>query len=99
MNKFKKLKKNTGQAMIISLVFFLFISIAIIAGVVSPAVSEYRVVNNLLQSRQSFFLSESVVEDAYFRLKNGKTIDSTETLTLNGGSATAVITDSGYTEK
>ena len=99
MNKFKKIKKNRGQAMIISVVFFLFISLAIISGLVSPSVREFKIANDLLKSSQSFFLSESAIEDSYFRLKNAKTIGSTNTVILGGYSATATITDSGYNEK
>ena len=85
--------------MIISVVFFLFISLAIISGLVSPSVREFKIANDLLKSSQSFFLSESAIEDSYFRLKNAKTIGSTNIVTLGGYSATATITDSGYNEK
>jgi hypothetical protein len=39
------------------------------------------------------------MEDAYFRLKTAKTMGSTDTITLEGNSATAIITDSGYNKK
>lgn len=97
--KNKKNNRNKGQAMLISVVFFLFISLAIISGLVSPSVREFKSATDLLRSRQSIFLSESAVEDSYFRLKNAKTIGSTNTVTLGGNSATATITDSGYNEK
>src|SRR3989338_6619287 len=99
MNKFKKNIKNLGQAMIISMIFFLFISLAIISGLVSPSVREFKIANDLIKSRQSFFLSESAVEDSYFRLKTGKAIGATNTISLGDNSATATITDSGYNEK
>src|SRR3990167_4976651 len=99
MNKFKKNIKNQGQAMIISMIFFLFISLAIISGLVSPSVREFKIANDLIKSRQSFFLSESAVEDSYFRLKTGKAIGATNTISLGDNSATATITDSGYNEK
>jgi len=85
--------------MLIVVVFFLFITLAIIAGLVSPTVREFQNANNLKQSRQSFFLSESAVEDAYFRLKTGKALGATDTITIGSYSATATITDSGYNEK
>lgn len=99
MKKFAKNKKNGGQAMLISVVFFLFISLAIILGLVSPSVREFKIVNDLVRSKQSFFLSESAMEDSYFRLKTAKIIGVTNIITLNGNSATATITDSGYNEK
>ena len=85
--------------MIISMIFFLFISLAIISGLVSPSVREFKIANDLIKSRQSFFLSESAVEDSYFRLKTGKAIGATNTISLGDNSATATITDSGYNEK
>jgi len=98
-NTKRKIKKNSGQAMMISVVFFLFISLAIIAGLVSPSVREFKIAGDLIKSRQSFFLSESGVEDAYFRLKNAKPIGSSVEITLDGNSVTTNITDSGYNEK
>lgn len=97
--KNKKIKTNKGAAMLISVIFFLFISLAIISGLVSPSIREFKNANELMQSHQSFFLSESVIEDSYFRLKTGKDIGSTNTITLENNSATANITDSGYNEK
>ncbi|MFA6257666.1 MAG: hypothetical protein WC671_01495 [Candidatus Paceibacterota bacterium] len=96
---FKKIKKNSGAAMLISVIFFLFISLAIISGLVGGTVREFKIANDLIKSRQSLFLSESSMEDAYFRLKTAKTIGSSETIALGGNSATSTITDSGYNEK
>ncbi len=96
---FKKVKKNSGAAMLVSVVFFLFISLAIISGLVSPTVREFKNSNDLIKSHQSQSLSESGVEDAYFRLKNARLIGNSETITLNGNTATTIITDSGYNEK
>ncbi len=91
--------RQGGAAMLIAVVFFLFISLAIISGLVSPSVREFKNANDAVRSRQSLFLSESGTEDAYFRLKNAKTISSPVVLVLNGNTATTTITDSGYNEK
>ncbi|MFA6274498.1 MAG: hypothetical protein WC662_05035 [Candidatus Paceibacterota bacterium] len=96
---FKKIKTNGGQAMLISVVFFLFISLATISGLVSPSVREFKIANDLIRSGQSYFLSESGVEDAYYRLKNAKPIGSSTSIILNGNTAITNITDSGYNEK
>jgi hypothetical protein len=95
----RKINNQSGQAMLISIVFFLFISLAIILGLVSPSVRQFKIANDLIKSRQSFFVSESAIEDSYFRLKTAKTIGSTNTVTLGSDSATATITSSGYNEK
>lgn len=91
MKYFQKIKTNGGGAMLISVVFFLFISLAIISGLVSPTVREFRDASVGLSSKQSYFLAESGSEDAMYRILNGKTIGSTETLTLNNNSATTTI--------
>jgi hypothetical protein len=88
----KKLKKNGGAAMLISVIFFLFISLAIIVGLVSPTVREFRNASVNLNSKKSYFLAESGSEDAMYRILNNITIGGSETLTLNGNSATTNIT-------
>jgi len=95
----RKINNQSGAAMLISVIFFLFISLAIISGLVSPTLRGFRISNDLIKSRQSLFLSESAAEDAYFRLKTAKAVDPAETITLGGNSATVTITDSGYNEK
>jgi len=85
--------------MLISVVFFLFISLAIIAGLVSPTVREFRNANVNLNSKRSYFLAESGSEDAYFRLKNATPIGSSTSITLNGNTATTTVNNSGYNEK
>lgn len=78
--------------MLISVVFFLFISLAIISGLVSPAVREFRNANVNLKSKQSYFLAESGTEDVTYRLIKGITVSESEILTLNNNSATTVTT-------
>lgn len=98
-SKKRKINKQSGATMLISVVFFLFLSLAITAGLVSPAVREFKISDDLTQSRQSFFLSESGVEDAYYRLKNAKPIGTSVFLTLNGNTVMTNIINSGYNEK
>ncbi|MDD5720881.1 MAG: hypothetical protein PHT16_00310 [Candidatus Pacebacteria bacterium] len=101
----RRLRKNTkrnsqsGAAMLISVIFFLFISLAIIAGLVGPTVQEFKISSDLVKSKQSLFLSESGIEDAYFRLKNSTTINSPISINLGGNTSVTTITDSGYNEK
>jgi len=97
--KKRKINNQSGAAMLISIIFFLFISLTIISGLVSPVVRRFKDASDLSKSYQSFFLSESAIEDSYFRLKTGKNIGATNTITLGNDSATATITDSDYNEK
>ncbi len=95
---FNKIKKclpagrQGGAAMLIAVVFFLFISLAIISGLVSPTVREFRDASVNLNSKQAYFLAESGSEDAAYRIMNNKAVASTETLTLGSGSAMTTIT-------
>lgn len=89
---YKKTPKNKGAAMLVSVVFFIFISLAIIAGLVAPSVSGYRVASANLKSKSAYFLAESGVEDALYRIITSKPISDSETLVLDSNSATTAIT-------
>lgn len=88
-----------GAAMLVAVIFFLAAGLSIVAGLVSPSIREFKTTNELLQSKQSYFVAESGVEDAYYRLKNALTIGSSTSLTLNNANATTTVTNSGYNEK
>jgi hypothetical protein len=93
--QYKKIKQNKGAAMLLSVIFFLFISLSIIAGVVSPVVASYQ--NNVvnLNSKKAFYLAESGAEDAVYRIMTNKPISGSETLSLDGQSTTTNITTLG----
>lgn len=92
-NKIKKINRNKGAAMLISVVFFLFISLAIISGLVSPTVREFRNANVNLNSKKSYFLAESGSEDAFYRIIKNMAIGTSETLILGDVSTITTITD------
>lgn len=92
MKNQKKIKKNKGAAMLISVIFFLFISLAIISGLVGPTIREFKSANMNLNSKQSYFLAESGTEDALYRILNNLAITNNETITLGSNSATTSIT-------
>ena len=85
-------EKNKGQAMIISVVYFLFISLSVVSGIVSPSVREYKTTSVDLNSKKSYFLAESGVEDAIYRTKESLPISGSETLSIDGNTATTNIT-------
>ena len=96
---FQKIKKKClpagrqgGAAMLISVVFFLFISLAIISGLVAPSVREFKSANTNLNSKKSYVLAESGTEDAFYRILKGMTIGASETITLDSNFATTTIT-------
>ncbi|MFZ3015602.1 MAG: choice-of-anchor R domain-containing protein [Minisyncoccia bacterium] len=98
-SNFKKIKKNGGAAMLLSVVFFLFISLSIIVGLVSPTVLEFKNANTNLKSKQSYFLAESGSEDAVYRIVSNKTISDSETITLGSNSVITSITSIGNNQK
>lgn len=79
--------------MLVSVIFFLFISLAIISGLVSPSVREFRNASVNLNSKKSYFLAESGGEDAFYRIIKNMAIGTSETLTLGDVSTTTTITD------
>ncbi len=89
---FKKIKTNSGAAILFSIISFLFISLAIISGLVSPSVREFRNANISFNSKKAYFLAESGSEDAIYRIFNNMTIGNSEILTLDSVSVTTTIT-------
>ncbi|MES2315657.1 MAG: hypothetical protein V4486_02895 [Patescibacteria group bacterium] len=98
-NKLLSANKQSGAAMLISVVFFIFISLAIILGLVSPSVREFKNTNVDLSSKQSYFLAESGTEDALYRTIRNMPLSSSETITLNGNSVTTDINTLFVNEK
>ncbi|OGI95139.1 hypothetical protein A3A03_01810 [Candidatus Nomurabacteria bacterium RIFCSPLOWO2_01_FULL_40_18] len=96
---FKKVKRNRGAAMLISVIFFLFISLAIISGLVGPTVREFKNANVNLNSKKSYFLAESGGEDALYRILNNIEISESETITLDSNSVTTDIASIGNNQK
>lgn len=87
--------QQKGQAMLIATIFFLVIAITIIFGLAGPVTKQKHIVANLMQSRESYFLAEAGMEDVVFRLKNGISVGTTETLVLNNQSVITTTTSSG----
>lgn len=92
----KKIKKeNKGAAMLVAVIFLLFISIAIISGLIVPSVREYQTASENINSKRSYFLAESGVEDALYRILTDRPITSSENITLGSNSTTTTITSDG----
>ena len=89
----KKIYYNNGQAVILLSLFFLFISGAIVSGMIFSAISRTRIAREFPRSKQSYFLGEAGAEDVAYRIMRGKNYDATEVLQLNGSSATIATTE------
>lgn len=97
--KYLHAERQRGAAMLISVIFFLFISLATISGLVSPAIREFRNANVNINSKKSYFLAESGSEDALYRIINNITIGESESLTLGSNSATTTIVSGSGTKQ
>ena len=86
---------SEGQAMIISVLFFLVISIVLVFGVISPVVTDQRIARDIMFSRQGYYVAEAGVEDILYRGINGMDIASPEVLSFSGHTATTTITNVG----
>ena len=96
---FPQKSNQSGAAMLIAVIFLIFISLAVIAGLVVPSVRGYQVASENINSKKSYFLAESGVEDAYYRILNNKPITSSETINLDSNSTTtSIITTNGKKE-
>ncbi|MFM7088618.1 MAG: hypothetical protein ACKOW9_03740 [Candidatus Paceibacterota bacterium] len=91
-NIFFKIKTNGGQAMIASVVFFVVMVLVVVSGLVSPVTRDYKNTNLNLNSRQTYYTSESGVEDVLYRLLSNIEVDENETLFIND---TQVVTTAG----
>ena len=93
------MQKNTrtlsGQAMLTAILFLLAGSVAVLAGVTAPVFQEFRSLEALRYSKQSFAASESSVEDLTYRLRRGLAFSPLEVIVLGGVTATATVSASG----
>lgn len=80
-----------GQAVITSVVFFLFISLSLVLGVSSVAVRELKVANQALKSSQVLYAAESGAEDLTYRFRTGRQTSVSETLSVGGATTTTTV--------
>lgn len=84
-----------GQAVIMVVVFFLFISLSVIFSVVSPALKNLKISHDLAKAKISYFFAESGVEDAIYRIKNNLPYAASYNFTADGMKASMTITGAG----
>jgi len=73
--------------MLIVVIFFLFISSAVLFSVTTPLLSELRAAKRHTLAEESFYRAESALEDAVYRLKKGYTVATGDTIPLGAGVA------------
>ena len=90
---------NRGAAMMIVVIFFVFISLTILVGIITPTVREFKIAGTTFNSKNAYFLAESGVEDALYRIRNNRQISASETLVLGTSTTTTTITDISSSQK
>lgn len=88
--KNKKVSRNSGNAMLVSVIFFVFISIAILLGLVSPTLRSFKDSKNLVNSKSSIFLANSGLEDYYYRLTTSRPITQSSDCPIDAGDTVCV---------
>jgi len=91
--EFRISNKNGGQIMMITAIMIIFISLTIIFGIVTPVIAQIKNASRAYISRESYFLAEAGTEDVLYRIKNGLSVDTSETLSLNGNSVQTTISN------
>jgi hypothetical protein len=89
----RKLNKQSGQVIVITVALFIFLSLTAVLGIVNPVLRHIRTTTNLSESRQGYYLAESGIEDIFYRMKKGLSTPSSSTLTLNGETTTITVDD------
>ncbi len=89
----KTLRDNRGQTTLIVAVLFTFASLLFIGGVTSSVLTQAREITNVRISHESYYLAEGAMEDVLYRIISGKQTSASETVTLDGETATVSIID------
>jgi len=90
---------NKGAALMIAVLFFLFISIAVVLGAVGPFVREIDGAQDLIKSKSSYYIAEAGNEDVIYRLKNGMQTSASEIVVLDDLTTSVDIIDVGSNGK
>ncbi len=88
-----------GMVVMISVIFFLVISFALIVAVVRPIGEQIRASANYVNSAQGYVAAEALNDDALYRLNSGRVLPSTLSLSLNNATSTAAVTDFGTSKQ
>lgn len=85
--------------MITAVIFFLFISIAMVSGITTTLFFEMKLARALSDSKNSFYVAEAGIESSIIRLKKGYAFDAAETAPIGSASASISVTETGTDDK
>ncbi len=80
---------SRGQALFISAIFFLIISLTVAQGVIAPVLSQVEAVRAASRGSEALYGAEGAAQDVLYRHIKGMPVDAAETLQVAGWSATA----------
>jgi len=86
-------RRNSGQAVIMAVMFLLLVSMVIVVRGSDPARVDARLARNHFDSGQVAILAEAGSEDVTYRIRRAYPYDANEVLSLGGFSATTTVSD------
>jgi len=86
-----KAKYCEGQALMIAVIFFLFISVSVIGGMSFSVLRGAKVSFDVVNSKKSYFLAEAAAEDVAFRIAKGSEYSLNEVIALGDFFATTTV--------
>ncbi|MEI8339120.1 MAG: hypothetical protein WCF94_00475 [bacterium] len=92
-----KNNQRKGAIVILAVLFFLIVGLIVVTGLSYVVTKDFRNTSNMLFSKNSFYASESGVEDVLYRMKKSQPYSDTEVLSVDGSYATTTSVDSGST--
>src|SRR3989338_6207726 len=84
-------KRQRGAALIITIFFFIAISVAIIQSATIGAIAQLRTYRALAESKYAYVAAEAGIEDVFYRIIKDKQIPTTEKLELNGATSSIAV--------
>lgn len=88
-----------GQAMITAVIFFLFISAAVVFGVASTLLSEMKTARVLSDSKNSFYTAEAGIESTALRAKKGYALNAIEIVPIGSASSSILVDEPSADDK
>lgn len=88
-----------GEAALLAVILFLFVSLALMFGFSALALDETKTERTQFNAKRSYFAAESGMEDAVYRLMRGMDISAEETLDVDGNVVTTDIAHIGSTRE
>jgi len=98
MRKSHQLSPQAGQAAILSVIIIMSLTLFLAFGIFLVSFNNLRISRNLVRSSQSYYLAEAGLEDTVHRIIDPDlTYATSNTLTLNGQTATMTVAENGNT--